>query len=133
MNITLKAKLLTVLPKLLALGMRSLEDVLSSFPEAKTRSAVLTLYDENGRMSIYVGFEGDKLAVREVDPENPPYATTYMTMHVDVFIALLKNKIDFRAAYLHDLIDVKSNDGLPPSYHFLLWAAFFDRVAELLK
>jgi hypothetical protein len=54
-------------------------------------------------------------------------------MHVDTFIKVLKGKLDFRTAYIHDLVDIKSNDGLPVSYHLLLWSAFFDKVAELLK
>ncbi|RLE65004.1 MAG: hypothetical protein DRJ38_04500 [Thermoprotei archaeon] len=131
---SIRLRLLSILPKLMGLGLRRFNDLLREFPEAKTRSAVLKLYDNAGnQVAFWLGFEGDKPVVREVDPRNPPYATTEITMLIDVFIKILKGKLDFRAAYLYDLIDIKSNDGLPSSYHFLLWSAFFDRLIEMLK
>jgi hypothetical protein len=53
-------------------------------------------------------------------------------MHIDTFIKMVKGKLDFRTAYIHDLIDIKSNDGLPPTYHLLLWSAFFDKFVEVI-
>jgi hypothetical protein len=134
MNITIKAKLITLLPKLLKLGMVRYGKLLEQFPEAKTRSAVLVLYDDHGnRIAFWGGFEDDSLVFREVDPRNPPPCTTMIEMHVNTFIAILKGELDFRTAYIHDLIDIKSFDGLPASYHLLIWAAFFDKAVELLK
>ena len=134
MNITIKAKLITLLPKLLKLGMVRYGKLLEQFPEAKTRSAVLVLYDDQGnRIAFWGGFEDDNLVFREVDPRNPPPCTTMIEMHVNTFIAILKGELDFRTAYIHDLIDIKSFDGLPASYHLLIWAAFFDKAVELLK
>jgi len=131
---SLRLRLLSILPKLMLIGLRRFDNLLNEFPEAKTRSSILKLYDSAGnQVAFWLGFEGDKPVVREVDPKNPPYATTEISMHVDVFIKILKNKLDFRAAYLYDLIDIKSNDGLPQSYHFILWASFFDRLVEILK
>lgn len=131
---SIRLKLLTILPKLMQIGMMKLNDLFKEFPEARTRSAVLKLYDsQGGQIAFWLGFEGDKPVAKEVDPKNPPYATTEITMHIDVFIKVIKGKLDFRAAYLYDLIDIKSNDGLPSSYHFLLWSAFFDKAIEILK
>ena len=83
-------------------------------------------------MAIYIGFQGDRPVVREVDPRRPPTATTEIEMHVDTFIAVLKRRLDFRTAYIHDLVDVRSNDGLPPTYHLILWSAFMDKALEVL-
>jgi len=131
---TIRLKLLSILPKLMTIGLGRFNDLLREFPEAKTRSTVLRLYDSSGnQMAFWLGFEGDRPAVKEVDPKRPPYATTEISMHIDVFIKVLKGKMDFRAAYLYDLIDIKSNDGLPVSYHMLLWSAYFDRLLEVLK
>jgi len=131
---SVRLKLLSILPKLMSIGLRRFNSLLSEFPEAKTRSTVLKLYDSSGgQVAFWLGFEGDRPAVREVDPSNPPYATTEISMHVDVFIKILKGKMDFRAAYLYDLVDIKSNDGLPSSYHLLLWSAFFDHIIQMLR
>lgn len=131
---SIRVKLLSILPRLMLLGVTKFQDILSEFPEAKTRSMVLRLYDDRGNeVAFWLGFENGRPVVREVDSRNPPYATTEVSMHVDTFIAMLKGKLDFRTAYIHDLIDIKSNDGLPASYHLLLWSAFFDKVLELLK
>jgi len=131
---SIRLRLLSILPKLMLIGLKKFNDLLNEFPEAKTRSTVLKLYDSAGnQIAFWLGFEGDKPVVKEVDPKNPPYATTEISMHIDVFIKILKNKLDFRAAYLYDLIDIKSNDGLPVGVHFLLWSAYFDRLLELLK
>ena len=133
MSLNIRLKLLTVLPKLLSFGVNQLQDVLSQFPEAKTRSAVLELYDERGKVAFWIGFEGGRPTVREVDPDNPPYATNIITMHVDTFIRIIRGGLDFRTAYLYDLIEIASNDGLPPAYHLLIWSAFFDRLASALR
>jgi len=131
---SIRLKLLSILPKLMAVGLEKFNDLLKEFPEAKTRSTVLRLYDSSGnQMAFWLGFEVDRPVVKEVDPKRPPYATTEISMHIDVFIKVLKGKMDFRAAYLYDLIDIKSNDGLPVGAHFLLWAAFFDKLLECLK
>jgi len=134
MSVVLKAKLVTLLPKLLKLGLARYGHLLEQFPEARTRSAVLVLYDDQGnRIAFWGGFEGDSLVFREVDSRNPPACTTMIEMHVDTFIAILKGNLDFRTAYIHDLIEIRSFDGLPASYHLLIWAAFFDKAVELLK
>jgi len=132
--VSIRLRLLSILPKLMLVGVSRFQDILSEFPEARARSAILRLYDDRGNeVAFWLGFEDGKPTVREVDPRNPPYATTEISMHVDTFIAVLKGRLDFRTAYIHDLIGIKSNDGLPAAYHLLLWSAFFDRVAELLK
>jgi len=133
LSLNIRLKLLTVLPKLLNFGVNQLQDVLRQFPEAKTRSAVLELYDEKGKVAFWIGFEGGRPTVREVDPDNPPYATNVITMHVDTFIRIIRGGLDFRTAYLYDLIEIASNDGLPPAYHLLIWSAFFDRLASSLR
>jgi hypothetical protein len=134
MSVSIRLKLLSILPKLMLIGAAKLQDILNEFPEARTRSAILRLYDDRGNeIAFWLGFENGKPVVKEVDPRNPPYATTEVSMHIDTFIAMLKGRLDFRTAYIHDLIDIKSNDGLPASYHLLLWSAFFDRILELLK
>lgn len=133
MSLGLKAKLLTIIPKLVMLGLTRFNEFLEEFPDAKTRSTVLILRDDRGgRMAIYIGFQGDRPVVREVDPRSPPRATTEIEMHVDTFIAVLKRRLDFRTAYIHDLVDVRSNDGLPPTYHLILWSAFMDKALEVL-
>lgn len=126
-------KLLMILPKLVRIGYDKLRELLREFPDATTRSTLLKLYDSSGNQRVFwIGFENGEPVVRMVDPNNPPYATTEVSMHVDTFIKILKNKLDFRTAYLYDLIDIKSNDGLPVSLHFLLWSAFFDRAVSVL-
>jgi hypothetical protein len=133
-SVGIRAKLLFILPKLMLIGVSRFRDILSEFPEARSRSAILRLYDDRGNeVAFWLGFENDRPVVREVDPRSPPYATTEISMHVDTFIAILKGRLDFRTAYIHDLVDIKSNDGLPASYHLLLWSAFFDEVVKLLK
>ena len=133
-GVGIKAKLLEVLPKLMLVGLRRLTDILREFPEATTRSNLLVLYDDrDNRVAFWLGFVDGRPKVVEVDPANPPFATTEVSMHVDTFIKILKGQVDFIAAYLYDLVDVRSNDGLPPEYHVLLWSAFYDRVANLLK
>lgn len=130
MSVSLRLQLLQVLPKLVRLATANVQDILKEFPEAKGRSAVLVLYDSRGgRIAFHISLDG---GVREVNPDSPPPATNVITMHVDTFIKILKGKIDFRSAYLYDLVDIRSNDGLPASYHFLLWSAFFDRVRRLI-
>jgi len=134
MSLSIKVRLLSILPKLMLIGMRGLEDVLKEFPEATTRSMLLRLFDDRGgEMCIWLGFENEQPAAREVECRNPPFATTEVSMHIDVFLRVLKGKLDFRSAYLYDLIDIRSNDGLPASYHLILWSAFWDRVRKLLE
>jgi hypothetical protein len=123
-----------LLPKLFKLGLYKFNDVLKEFPEATTRSTLLIIYDDKGKkLAFWAGFEGDRPVVRKVDPKNPPFATTEVSMHVDTFIKIIKGERDFRAAYLYNLIDIKSNDGLPETYHLLLWSAYFDKLVEILK
>jgi hypothetical protein len=136
LSLSIKFRLLSVVDKLVKLASRSelARRVAAEFPEASTRSSLLVLHDESGRMALHFSLDGGRLSVREVDPSNPPFATNEVSMHVDTFIALLKRRIGFWTAYLHDLIDVRSNDGLPASYHVLLWGAFFDRLfSEVLR
>jgi hypothetical protein len=95
---------------------------------------LLILYDDVGnKIALWIGFEGGSPHVRKVDLKSPPPATNEISMHIDTFIKILKGKLDFRTAYIHDLVDIKCNDGLPASYHLLLWSAFFDEVVKLLK
>jgi hypothetical protein len=132
--LSLRVRLLEILPKLMKLGVHRFNDLLREFPDATSRSALLVLYDDRGsKLAFWLGFEGGSPQVREVSLKSPPPATNEISMHVDTFIKVLKGRLDFRTAYLYDLIDIKSNDGLPASYHLLLWSAFFDKVAELLK
>jgi hypothetical protein len=134
MSLVLRTKLLSLLPKLFILSTSKLNDLLKEFPEASTRSALLILYDDRGKkIGVWLGFENNKPVVRGVDPKNPPYATNEISMHIDVFIKIIKGQLDFRSAYLYDLIDIKSNDGLPETYHLLLWSAYFDKLVEILK
>jgi len=128
--LSIRLKLLSVIDKLvkMASDLELVEKLLEEFPEARARSALLTIYDERGRLSIHLALEGGRPAAREVDAKNPPFATTEISMHVDTFIALFERRLDFWTAYLHDLVEVKSNDGLPASYHVLLWGAFFDKL-----
>jgi hypothetical protein len=130
MSFSIKLKLLSVIDKLVKIASKTelVKKILEEFPEAAARSALLTLFNERDKLVLYFGFDGREPVVKEVDVKSPPFATTEITMHVNTFVALLKQKIDFWTAYLHDLIDVKTNDGLPPSYHVLLWGAFFDRL-----
>jgi hypothetical protein len=130
----IKTQLLEVLPKLMLVGWFKLADILRELPGAANRSSLLVLYDDRGnKLTFWLGFADGRPRVVEVDPDNPPFATTEVSMHVDTFIKILKGQTDFIATYLYDLVDVRSNDGLPPEYHVLLWAAFYDRVARLLK
>ena len=131
----LRAKLLTLLPKLAMLAFRAgrLRELLERNPEWASRSALLLLYDESGRLAFWLGFSNGQPVVKEVDPDNPPEATTEITMHIDTFIAILKGRLDFRTAYLHNLVRIKSNDGLPPTYHFLIWSSYIDKLVELLR
>jgi hypothetical protein len=132
--LSVKLRLLSILPKLMKIGMQKFEDLIREFPEARSRSALLVLYDDRGnKLALWIGFEGDEPRVREVDLKNPPPATNEISTHVDTFIKILKGRLDFRTAYLYDLVDIKSNDGLPASYHLLIWSAFFDEVVKLLK
>ena len=48
MSLSIKVRLLSILPKLMLIGMRGLEDVLKEFPEATTRSMLLRLFDDRG-------------------------------------------------------------------------------------
>lgn len=131
---SIRLKLLTILPKLMALGLRVYGDLIKELPDVTSRSAILRLYDTAGNeLAFYLGFEGERPTVKEVNPRNPPYATTEISMHIDTFIKVLKGRLDFRSAYLYDLIDIRSHDGLPPTYHFILWAAFFDRIVKVLR
>lgn len=130
---SLRLRLLEILPKLVKLGLYKFNDLLKEFPDATSRSALLVLYDSKGnKLAFWIGFEGGSPKVVEVDLKNPPRATNEISMHIDTFIKILKGRLDFRTAYLYDLIDIESYDGLPSSYHLLLWSAFFDRVADLL-
>jgi len=131
---TLREKLLSLLPKLFILSTSKLNDLLKEFPEASTRSTLLILYDDRGKkIGVWLGFENNKPVVRGVDTKNPPYATNEISMHIDTFLKIVKGQLDFRTAYLYDLIDIKSNDGLPETYHLLLWSAYFDKLVEILK
>jgi hypothetical protein len=133
MSLNIRLKLLTILPKMLSIGVERFKVVLEEFPEALNRSAILTLYDERGgKLTFHAGFKDGKPFVVEVDYRNPPWANNEISMHIDTFLAILKNKLDFRTAYIHDLIELKSNDGLPPTYHLLLWSAFFDKFVEVI-
>ena len=69
---SIRLKLLSILPKLMSIGLRRFNDLLKEFPEAKTRSTLLKLYDTAGnQIAFWLGFEGDRPVVREVDPRNP--------------------------------------------------------------
>ena len=133
MSFNLRLKLLTILPKLLNYGFMQFNDLLKEFPEAKSRSAVLILYDQSSKIAFWIGFENGKPTIKETDPKNPQFATNTITMHVDTFIKVLKNELDFRTAYLYDLIEITSSDGLPPTYHMLIWSAFFDKLSNSLR
>jgi len=82
--VSIRLKLLSILPKLMTIGLRRFNNLLNEFPEAKTRSTVLKLYDTAGnQIAFWLGFEDEKPVVKEVDPRNPPYATTEISMHID--------------------------------------------------
>ncbi len=71
--------------------------------------------------------------MREVDPDNPPYATNVITMHVDTFIRIIRGGLDFRTAYLYDLIEIASNDGLPPAYHLRAEASLSKKALHISR
>jgi len=128
------AKVKLVLRLLGRVGAKALAPVLEEMPEAKARSCLFKLHDPPGECIFWLGFRGGELAVEDVeDLGRAPFATTEVSMHVDTLARILDGELDFRAAYLYDLVDVKANDGMPSTYHFLLWAAFFDKAVELLK
>jgi hypothetical protein len=135
----IRVKLLTIVPRILSMKRQAVEEILNAFPEARNRSMLLVLGARPGRDSV-IDEEAGKIAfhvsvngVREVDPENHPFSTTEMKMHVDTFLKIFRGEMDFRTAYLYDLIDVKSNDGLPAAYHVILWSAFWDRALEVVR
>lgn len=126
--------LIRLLPRLMKIGLSSLGDLVKEFPEITTRSMLLRIQRPGGQpILLWAGFKGGEPHVIEIEPGKPVSATTEITLHIDTLISILKGRLDFRAAYLYDLIDIKSNDGLPASYHFILWAAFFDKLEEILK
>jgi len=137
-------ELLPVFNRLFLKGVTRFVDLIREFPHVLHRSALLKVYYEDGECAIWLGFRGGKPpipiqlpfpvmpVVEKVDPKNPPYATTVIEAHLDVLLEILDKKLDIRTAYLYDLLEVKSNDGLPVSMHFLLWAAFWDKAIEIL-
>jgi len=123
-------KLLSLVPKLVLLAMRSdeLRGVAQRY--GGKRSCQLELYDEQGEaLSMWVGIEGGEVSVRQ-----GKYASTNtLRMHIDVFLDILAKKIDFRTAVAHGLVEIESHDGLPWAFHYFLWAAFWDKAPALLS
>jgi len=122
-------KLLSLLPRLGSLAMRSDELREIARQHSGRRACQLVVDDESGdALTIWVGVEGDEAVVRQ--GRYP--STNTLRIHIDAFIDVLKGRLDFRTAVAHGLAEVESHDGLPWFYHFALWASFWDRVASLL-
>jgi len=122
-------KLLSIAPKLFQLAMRSdeLREVAQRYKGK--RSCQLELYDEEGEaLSMWIGVENGNVSVKQGRYQS----TNTLRMHIDVFLDILKRRIDFRTAVWHGLVEIESHDGFPWSFHFFLWAAFLDKVSELV-
>jgi len=134
----IRLKLLQVLPKLAKLAieasMTDLSDLAKSDPSILNRTATIRIYDESGEeLCFFVGLKrsGNKIEPH-IETDVCRAATTEIRMHIDTFIAILKKEVDFRTAYLHGLVEIKSYDGRPPFYHFMIWSSFFDKLVSLL-
>jgi len=123
-------KLVTLIPKLIRLGLSKwqVQELLRKYGHLN-RSCQLILYDDSGETKIWVGIEDGEVKVRL--GEYP--ATTTVRMHTDLFIDIVKGRTDFRTALWHGAIEVEAHDGRPWAYHGLLWAGFWDIVAEILR
>ena len=124
-------RLLSLAPKVIRLAMQSdeLREIARRY--GGKRSCQLELYDEQGEaLSMWVGIGENG----EVSVKQGKYASTNtLRMHIDVFLDILAKKIDFRTAVAHGLVEIESHDGLPWAFHYFLWAAFWDKAAELIS
>jgi len=122
-------KLLSLAPKIFRLAMKSDELRELAKRYGNKRSCQLELYDEAGEaLSMWVGIEGEDVNVKQ--GKYP--ATNTLRMHIDVFLDILSKKLDFRTAVAHGLVEFESHNGLPWSFHFMLWSSFWERVAQLI-
>jgi putative sterol carrier protein len=123
-------KLLSLAPKIFKLAMKSdeLREIAKRY--GGKRSCQIELFDEAGEaLSMWVGIEGEDVSVKQ--GKYP--STNTLRMHIDVFLDILARKLDFRTAVAHGLVEIESHDGLPWSFHYFLWASFWDKALELIS
>jgi len=123
-------KLLSIIPKLvkLSLSQWQVRRLLEQY-KGVSRSCQLILRDDGDETAIWIGIEDGEIKVKI--GRYP--ATNTVTMDVDVFIDIVKGRVDFRTALWHGAIQVESHDGRPWAYHGFLWAGFWDMVAQILR
>jgi len=126
-----KLLFLRLAPKIMA-RRRELARVVEEMGRGK--GGILVLYNDKGEeVRIWAGMSED--GKPEVDIENAGRrrANNEIVMHYSTFKAIVEGKLDPRVAYAHDLIYVRSLDGLPVSFHALLWFSWFDLVKEEIE
>ena len=123
-------KLLSIIPKLVKLSLNQwqVRRLLEQY-KGDNRSCQLILRDDGDETAIWVGIQEGEVKVKI--GKYP--ATTTVTMDVDLFIDIVKGRVDFREALFHGAIEVESHDGRPWAYHGFLWAGFWDLVAQILR
>jgi len=123
-------KLLSIIPKLVKISISQwwARRLLEAY-KGVNRSCQLILLDDGDETAIWIGIEDGE--VKAKIGRHP--ATTTVTMDVDLFIDIIKGRIDFRECLWHGLIKIESHDGRPWSYHAFLWAGFWERIAEILR
>ena len=122
--------LMTLFPKLIkfAMNKEKLKKAVEEF--GKGKCGCLVLYNDRGeeaRLWIGIGDDGEPFV-----SQDPQRANNEIRMHIKTLKAILSNELDPRVAYAHDLIEVKSLDGLPVSFHAFLWFSWFEAVKDLL-
>jgi len=123
-------KLLSIIPRLVKLSLNQwqVRRLLEQY-KGVNRSCQLILRDDGDETAIWIGIEDGEIKVKI--GRYP--ATTTVTMDVDIFIDIVKGRVDFREALFHGAIEVESHDGRPWAYHGFLWAGFWDMVAQILR
>jgi len=126
----LALELMALLPKLMRLAMRreGLKRAVEEF--GRGRCGQLVLFNDRGEeVSLWIGVDDRGEPFVSLTPQR---ANNEVRMHINTLKAILDGKLDPRVAYAHDLVEVRSYDGLPVSFHAFLWFSWFEAVKDLL-
>jgi len=124
--VDLRLYLMKLIPRIL-MKREDLRRVVDEF--GRDRCGVLHLYNDRGEeVRLWVGFDEEGEPNITFEPQSR--ANNEISMHYNTFKAILEGQLDPRVAYAHDIIEVKSLDGLPISFHAFLWFSWFEAIQK---
>jgi len=127
--VQLRLYLLKLIPKIL-MKRKDLRELVDRF--GKDRRGIICIYNDKGEeVRLWMGFDQEGNVDISFEPQGS--ANNEIILHYNTLKEILEGKLDPRVAYAHDIIEVKSLDGLPFSLHAFLWFSWFEAAKEFIR